>query len=150
MLRTTVDNAMLLASELGVDRRTPAPLRRRTALASALLMRPRLPVTGACRERAIRFSVAARATRGRVSRNPPQKKERGEESRRSPRAQVVGEYGLKNKREVWRVQYALAKIRTAARHLLTLDEKDDARMRHAYSFFPKDEILGFSNPGREE
>merc|ERR1712151_1401851 len=31
---------------------------------------------------------------------------------------VIGEYGLKNKREVWRVQYALAKVRTAARTLL--------------------------------
>merc|ERR1711964_208202 len=41
---------------------------------------------------------------------------------------VVGEYGLKNKREVWRVQFALAKIRTAARHLLTLDEKDEDRI----------------------
>merc|ERR1711948_213592 len=41
---------------------------------------------------------------------------------------IVGEYGLKNKREVWRVQYALAKIRTAARHLLTLDEKNETRI----------------------
>merc|ERR1711874_713694 len=30
-------------------------------------------------------------------------------------------------REVWRVQYALAKIRTAARTLLTLDEKSEQR-----------------------
>merc|ERR1712137_292885 len=37
-------------------------------------------------------------------------------------------YGLKNKREVWRVQYALARIRTAARTLLTLDEKDETRI----------------------
>ena len=41
---------------------------------------------------------------------------------------TVGEYGLKNKREVWRVQYALAKIRTAARDLLTLDENDEPRI----------------------
>ena len=41
---------------------------------------------------------------------------------------TVGEYGLKNKREAWRVQYALAKIRTAARHLLTLDENDEPRI----------------------
>merc|ERR1712194_649060 len=41
---------------------------------------------------------------------------------------VIGEYGLKNKREVWRVQYALAKIRTAARHLLTLDDKSEQRI----------------------
>merc|ERR1712028_295963 len=41
---------------------------------------------------------------------------------------IVGEYGLKNKREVWRVQYVLAKVRTAARQLLTLDEKNEQRM----------------------
>merc|ERR1711896_45934 len=41
---------------------------------------------------------------------------------------IVGEYGLKNKREVWRAQYALAKIRTAARTLLTLDEKNEQRI----------------------
>ena len=41
---------------------------------------------------------------------------------------VVGEDGLKNKREVWRAQHASAKIRTAARHLLTLDEKDAQRI----------------------
>merc|ERR1712072_1271054 len=41
---------------------------------------------------------------------------------------IIGEYGLKNKREVWRVQYALAKIRTAARTLLTLDEKNEQRI----------------------
>lgn len=41
---------------------------------------------------------------------------------------LIGEYGLKNKREVWRVQYVLAKIRSAARHLLTLDEKDPKRL----------------------
>ena len=42
--------------------------------------------------------------------------------------QLVGEYGLRNKREVWRVKYSLAKIRTAARELLTLDEKDPRRL----------------------
>lgn len=40
---------------------------------------------------------------------------------------LIGEYGLKNKREVWRVQYVLAKIRAAARHLLTLDPADPKR-----------------------
>jgi small subunit ribosomal protein S9e len=41
---------------------------------------------------------------------------------------LVGQYGLKNKREVWRVQYILARIRKAARDLLTLDEKDPKRI----------------------
>lgn len=35
---------------------------------------------------------------------------------------------MKNKREVWRVQYSLAKIRKAARDLLTLDERDPRRV----------------------
>merc|ERR1711916_291981 len=33
---------------------------------------------------------------------------------------LIGEYGLKNKREVWRVQFTLSKIRKMARDLLTL------------------------------
>ncbi|KAL3420168.1 40S ribosomal protein S9 [Phlyctema vagabunda] len=41
---------------------------------------------------------------------------------------LVGEYGLRNKREVWRVQLTLSKIRRAARQLLTLDEKDPKRL----------------------
>jgi small subunit ribosomal protein S9e len=59
---------------------------------------------------------------------------------------IVGEYGLRNKREVWRVQLTLSKIRRAARYgmsnirqswaqlicmssqLLTLDEKDPKRL----------------------
>jgi len=35
---------------------------------------------------------------------------------------------LKNKREVWRVQYILARIRKAARDLLTLEESDPKRI----------------------
>lgn len=41
---------------------------------------------------------------------------------------ISGEYGLRNKREVWRVKFTLAKIRKAARELLTLDEKDPKRL----------------------
>lgn len=62
---------------------------------------------------------------------------------------IVGEYGLRNKREVWRVLLTLSKIRRAARYvpvawsplatppktdsssssqLLTLDEKDPRRL----------------------
>merc|ERR1711862_699079 len=37
---------------------------------------------------------------------------------------LIGEYGLRNKREVWRVKYSLAKVRSAARVLLTLEVKD--------------------------
>lgn len=41
---------------------------------------------------------------------------------------LIGQFGLRNKREVWRVKYTLAKIRKAARELLTLDEKDPRRL----------------------
>merc|ERR1719473_2105172 len=51
-----------------------------------------------------------------------------EKERLDKELNVIGEYGLKNKREVWRVQYTLAKIRAVARTLLTLPEKDERRM----------------------
>ena len=40
----------------------------------------------------------------------------------------MGEYGLRCKRELWRVQYALSRIRNAAKELLKLDEKDEKRI----------------------
>merc|ERR1711955_195540 len=36
--------------------------------------------------------------------------------------------GLRCKKEVWRVKYSLAKIRSAARELLTLEDKDPRRL----------------------
>ena len=44
-----------------------------------------------------------------------------EKDRLDNEMQLIGKYGLKNKREVWRVQLTLARIRKAARELLTLD-----------------------------
>ena len=41
---------------------------------------------------------------------------------------LIGEFGLRNKREVWRVKLVLANIRKAARELLTLEEKDPRRL----------------------
>ena len=41
---------------------------------------------------------------------------------------LLGTYGLKNKREVWRMQYTLARIRKAARTLLTLPENHPKRV----------------------
>jgi small subunit ribosomal protein S9e len=41
---------------------------------------------------------------------------------------TVGAYGLKSKREMWRVAFTLAKLRKAARSLLTLEDKDPKRI----------------------
>lgn len=41
---------------------------------------------------------------------------------------LCGEFGLRNKREIYRVAYALARIRKAARELLTLDDKNPRRL----------------------
>merc|ERR1712110_144724 len=51
-----------------------------------------------------------------------------EKERIEQELKVCGEYGLRCKREVWRVQLSLGKLRKAARELLTLEETDQRRM----------------------
>mmetsp|Transcript_14412 Transcript_14412/g.18204 ORF Transcript_14412/g.18204 Transcript_14412/m.18204 type:complete len:191 (-) Transcript_14412:188-760(-) len=54
-----------------------------------------------------------------------------EKERLDAELKLVGEYGLRCKREIWRCQYALAKLRKTARVLLTLDPKDPKRIFEA-------------------
>ncbi len=52
---------------------------------------------------------------------------------------------MKNKKEVWRVQLTLAKMRKAARELLTLDEKDARRIFEGNALMKRMFKYGFLN-----
>lgn len=51
---------------------------------------------------------------------------------------LIGNYGLQNKREVWRLQLVLAKVRKASRILLTLNESDPRRNFEGEYFLKKE------------
>eukprot|EP00887_Chlorella_sp_A99_P000892 scaffold5.g892.t1 len=66
-----------------------------------------------------------------------------EKERLDAELKVVGEFGLRNKRELWRVQLVLSKLRARARDLLTLDEKDPKRLFEGEALLRKMYRYGF-------
>ena len=71
-----------------------------------------------------------------------------EKTRLDQELKLIGEYGLRNKREVWRVKYTLAKIRKAARDLLTLEDKSTRRLFEGNALLRRLVRIGVLDEGR--
>jgi small subunit ribosomal protein S9e len=63
---------------------------------------------------------------------------------------LIGKYGLKNKREVWRTQYLLARIRKAARELLTLEPNDPRRLFEGQALIDRMLRIGVLNNDQKQ
>jgi len=72
-----------------------------------------------------------------------------EKDRIDQEIKLCGEYGLKNKREIWRVQLLLANIRKRARQLLTLDEHNPTRIFEGEALLRRLFKFGLLNPETE-
>merc|ERR1739848_979289 len=73
-----------------------------------------------------------------------------EKERLNQEVELIGEYGLRNKKEVWRVKLTLAKVRKAARVLLTLDEKDPKRLFEGNALLRRLLRIGVLDEGKQK
>jgi len=73
-----------------------------------------------------------------------------EKERLDREMKLLGEYGLRCKKEIWRVNYMLAKIRSVARVLLTLPEKDPKRIFEGQALLRRLMRLGLLNEGESK
>merc|ERR1712048_1076637 len=73
----------------------------------------------------------------------------GEKERLDSELKIIGEFGLKNKRELWRVQLTLAKIRSTARRLLTLQQDDPRRTFEGGALLRRLTRLGVLGPEQQ-
>lgn len=73
-----------------------------------------------------------------------------EKERLDAELKLVGEYGLRNKRELWRVQMVLSKMRNAARVLLTLDDKDPKRIFEGQALMRRMYKYGLLQPEQDK
>ncbi|KAL7678406.1 hypothetical protein ACOME3_004632 [Neoechinorhynchus agilis] len=71
-----------------------------------------------------------------------------EKERLDQELRLVGEYGLRNKRELWRVKFTLAKVRKTARLLLTLPPKDPKRVFQGNALLRRLVRYGILDEGR--
>lgn len=85
--------------------------------------------------------------KGKTARSP---KRPFEKNRLDAEMKLIGENGLKNKREVWRVQLVLAKIRAAARHLLTLEDSDPKRIFQGTALLRRLTRMGLLNENEQK
>lgn len=72
-----------------------------------------------------------------------------EKERLDQEIKICGEYGLRCKREVWRVQLVLARLRKRARDLLTLEENDQRRIFEGNALLRRMFKFGLLNPESE-
>jgi len=73
-----------------------------------------------------------------------------EKERLDNELRICGEYGLRNKREIWRTRLALSKVRRTARILLTLDEKDEKRLFEGEALMRRLHRLGVLDEGKNK
>ncbi|MCP4239082.1 MAG: 30S ribosomal protein S4 [bacterium] len=72
-----------------------------------------------------------------------------EKSRIDQEVKLCGEYGLRCKKEVWRVQLVLARLRKRARELLTLEPNDQRRIFEGNALLRKMFKFGLLDPETE-
>lgn len=72
-----------------------------------------------------------------------------EKSRLDNELKLLGEYGLKTKREVWRVNYTMANIRSVARQLLTLPPKHPKRVFEGEALLRRLTRMGILNENEQ-
>merc|ERR1712190_396954 len=83
---------------------------------------------------------------GKTSRTP---RRPFEKERLDSELKIIGEFGLKNKRELWRVQLTLAKIRSSARRLLTMAQDDPRRTFEGGALLRRLTRLGVLSPEQQ-
>ena len=72
-----------------------------------------------------------------------------EKERIESEIKLCGEYGLKTKREIWRTQLGLSKLRKRARDLLTLEEHDQRRIFEGNALLKRMFKYGLLNKEKE-